>query len=422
MTKIDELLNKKETTGLRITLVFRIVLLVTSTVGHYFSHHSEGEVIRVTAVSSFFLISSVLFFSLIRNGQNLKLVGYLGLTSDIFILCFMPYNWYLSVGFYENVPATYLLKTGLPNIAMISIAVNSLALRPMYPLIITLTFNCIWAFFFYLVFNDPRTVITESFLDSFFSPAILPEYYYLTFVTMTGLGSMLAFLCWSYRKSIQDAVNFEVQNNQLGRYFSPGILNQIKNVETIFLAKKSEVVVLFCDIRSFTNFSEVNSPEVVVDFLREYHSRMIEVIYKYGGTIDKFLGDGILVTFGTPNPAEDDCMRAFQSALAMKDALIHFNKERILAGFQNTKIGIGIHYGLAVSGNIGSESRLEYTVIGDTVNLASRIEAKCKELDKDILFSESFAKKLDKNIKIDEVGIVEIRGKVEPVKLYTMHS
>lgn len=420
MKKSEDLLNKKETTGLRITLLFRVILLVASTTGHFFSHHSIGEVVRVSAVSSFFLLMSLSFFYLIRNGENLRFVGYTGLTADIFLLGFFPYNWYLSVGFYENVPATYLLKTGLPGITMSMLAVNSLALRPVYPMIIAGAFSSIWVFFLFLVFNDPRTIVTDSFLDNFFTPAILPGYYILSLVTVVGLAGMLAFLCYSYRRSIRDAVHFEVQNSQLGRYFSPGILNQIQELESVYLAKKSEVVILFSDIRSFTSFSESNSPEDVVAFLREYHSRMVEIIYEFGGTIDKFLGDGIMVTFGTPKPNPDDCNRAIKCALSMRNALKKFNEERSKLGFPNTEIGIGIHFGSVVSGNIGSESRLEYTVIGDSVNLASRIESQCKEFGRDILFSEIFANKIDDTYPKQMVGEVSIRGKKDPVKLYTI--
>jgi len=153
----------------------------------------------------------------------------------------------------------------------------------------------------------------------------------------------------------------------------------------------------------------------------------VQVIYKYGGTIDKFIGDGIMVTFGTPVPQADDCLRAVSCALGMREALVQFNMD-LEKTDKDSMIhqGIGIHIGDAISGNIGSENRLEYNVIGDTVNLASRIESKCKELGRDILFSNSFYKELNllQNKtdlpNIQEIGNISIRGKVEPVTLYSI--
>ncbi len=420
MNKVDFILNQKESNGLRITLIFRIVMLIIMTIVHVFSRHSDLELVRVAIISGFFLLLSIFFLYLIRKGNHLRLVGYLGLSVDAFIMCFLPYNWYLSVGFYENVPATYLLKTSLPNITFIFIGLNALALRPLYPLIIAAIFNVIWLFFFYLVFNDPRTVFTESFIDTFFTPSILPGYYITFMLTVTGLGSILAYLTRSYRNSIHEAVNLEVQNNQLERYFSPNVLSQIIGIESIFQAKKSKIVVLFSDIRGFTALSEALNAEEVVSFLREYHSMMVEIIYQHGGTIDKFIGDGIMVTFGTPKESKDDCERAMLCAISMHSALKNFNTKRKAQNLAEIKQGIGIHYGEAVSGNIGSENRLEYTVIGDTVNLASRIESQCKDLEKDILFTESFAKEIASSHSIISVGKVEIRGKKNSIELFTL--
>ena len=427
MSKSELLLNAKESKGLRITFVFRIILLISATTGHFFSYHTIGEVIRVGIVASFFTLGSFYMLYLIRDGRNLKLAGYLGLSADIFILCFMPYNWYISVGFIENIPPSYLLKTSLPAVAIPIITISSLAIRPFYPLILTIAFDSIWLFFLYLVVNDPRTIFTENFVENMFSSAVIPSFYFMYLITITAAGAVLSFLCYSYRKSIRDAVVLEVQNSQLERYFSPGVLNQIKEVESIFQAKKSKVVVLFSDIRNFTAMSEKESPEFVVQFLRDYHSRMVNVIYEYGGTIDKFIGDGIMVTFGTPVSKPDDCKRALLCALGMRTALLQFNNDLQIQDKENwIRQGIGIHYGDVISGNIGSESRLEYTVIGDTVNLASRIESKCKELSKDILFSESFAKELTSYQSFSEanslqkLGEIEIRGKLEPVSLFTI--
>ncbi len=420
MNKLDLILNQKEANGLRITFLFRSLVLIIISISHIYSHHTMEELVRVFLLSAFFFSLCLYALFLIRYGNHLGLVGYLGVCIDAFLMCFLPYNWYLSVGFIENVQPSYLLKTSLPTITFIFVGLNALALRPLYPIIIGLLFNMIWLFFFYLVYNDPRTVITDNFIDNFFTPSIVPGYYISYIYSVSGLAVILAFLTYSYRKSIHEAVQLEVQNNQMERYFSPNVLSKIKEVESIFQAKKSNVVVIFTDIRSFTNMSETLSPENVVQFLREYHSMMITEIYKYGGTIDKFIGDGIMITFGTPMEKPDDCERALSCALAMRSSLIEFNKERAVKNLPPIRQGIGMHYGEAITGNVGSENRLEYTVIGDTVNVASRIEAQCKETEKDLLFSSDFASRIDAKHAMSLVGNVSIRGKKESIDLFTI--
>lgn len=157
-----------------------------------------------------------------------------------------------------------------------------------------------------------------------------------------------------------------------------------------------------------------------MEFLREYHSRMVEIIYQFGGTIDKFIGDGIMVTFGTPTPGPDDPERAYQCALAMRDNLADWNRIRVQVGNAPVRQAIGIHFGEAISGNIGSENRLEYTVIGDTVNLVSRIESQCKELGKELLISSAVYEKLPETHKkeLQDQGSISIRGKTDPIRLY----
>ncbi|WCL48688.1 adenylate/guanylate cyclase domain-containing protein [Leptospira sp. GIMC2001] len=418
MRQVDLILRNKEKRGLVFSILFRLVMLITLALAHTITHHSIQEVVSVVSISVIFICFSLFSLYMIRKENYLGLIGYSGILFDGFLMGFLLYTWYLSVGFYENVPSTYLLKTSLPTMAVVFIGINALAIRPAYPIIVAMIFNCIWAFVFYIVVQDPRTIYTDSMIENFFSPSIIPTFYLLFSITITAEGILFSIITYSYRKSLFEAVNYEVQNNQMGRYFSPGILEQIKQDDTIFLAKKSKVVVMFSDIRSFTSMSESMEAVEVVDFLRDYHSRMVEVIYSEGGTIDKFLGDGIMVTFGTPNPSPDDSLRAIRCAMKMQQALVLFNEARKIDNLHTIHQGIGIHYGDAVSGNIGSLERLEYTVIGDTVNVASRIESLCKEHNVDILFSEQFAQEIRNDYNVVNIANVQIRGKKDPITIY----
>jgi adenylate cyclase len=178
------------------------------------------------------------------------------------------------------------------------------------------------------------------------------------------------------------------------------------------------VAVMFCDIRGFTKLSESLSSEDVVELLSRYHARMVEVIFKFNGTLDKYIGDAIMATFGTPVTSAADAENAISAALGMRTALKEFNAEQIKDGKTELVHGIAISYGEVIAGNIGTRERLEYTVIGDTVNVASRMESLCKEYGADILISECLRLQIKNDYNYVALGDVFLRGKDNPVKIF----
>ena len=182
-----------------------------------------------------------------------------------------------------------------------------------------------------------------------------------------------------------------------------------------------EVTVLFCDIRSFTAMSEKMSASDVVLLLNKYFTALGKCITAHHGIINKYIGDAIMAIFGAPVQSENSARDAFEAAIDMRKALIEVNKAFKESGFPELRFGIGIHTGPVFAGTIGAENRMEYTVIGDTVNTASRLESLCKTYTKDLLLSESSAEKLGKeNSGLSFVADAEIRGKSEPMKIYTL--
>ena len=155
--------------------------------GHIIAHHSFEEVIRISILSCISMICIFYFIYLVKNDRYFKFVGYAGVFLDAILLVYLPYNWYLSVGFYDKVPAVYLYKTSLPIIALLIITISALAIRPLYPILLALIFDCIWIFFYKLITNDPRTIYTESFLETLFSEKILIEFYFTYIATITGV-------------------------------------------------------------------------------------------------------------------------------------------------------------------------------------------------------------------------------------------
>ena len=184
-----------------------------------------------------------------------------------------------------------------------------------------------------------------------------------------------------------------------------------------------EVTVLFCDIRSFTAMSEKMEASEVVQLLNKYFTALGKCIAAHHGIINKYIGDAIMAIFGAPVKSENSARDAFLAALDMRKALVEVNEDFKKEGFPEVHFGIGIHTGPVFAGTIGAENRMEYTVIGDTVNTASRLESLCKTYTKDLILSEASAEKLGKeDSKLSFVAEAEIRGKSQPMKLYTLEK
>lgn len=181
-----------------------------------------------------------------------------------------------------------------------------------------------------------------------------------------------------------------------------------------------EVTVLFCDIRSFTSMSEKMAASEVVSLLNRYFTALGQCITVHHGIINKYIGDAIMAIFGAPVAAQNSAEDAFLAALDMRKALVQVNREFKEDGLPELKFGIGIHTGPVFAGTIGAENRMEYTVIGDTVNTASRLESLCKTYTTDLLVSEAAASKL--KTVLEFVTDAQIRGKTEPMKVYTFNA
>ncbi len=195
-----------------------------------------------------------------------------------------------------------------------------------------------------------------------------------------------------------------------------------KTVAEQLVGQKREVVILFSDIRSFTKISENNTAEAVVGFLNQYFNSMVETIKQFGGTIDKFIGDAILAIFGAPKSYDDNEERAVKAALGMVANLNTIDTGGLTLPENGFDIGIGIHCGEAIIGNIGSNDKLDYTSIGDTVNLASRLEGLTKFYGQKVIVSGAVEKKLIGEYFIRHIDTVKVKGKAKPTDLFSIES
>jgi adenylate cyclase len=260
-----------------------------------------------------------------------------------------------------------------------------------------------------------RLQISDSphFIDT---AAILLDIF--LFLTVTAI---LALVVWRVRHLAVRQADMDTQRANLARYFSPTIVEELTNARS---ALDEEIVqhaaVMFVDIHGFTAMAEQLPPKQTLEFLRSFHSRMSREVFDHGGTLDKFIGDGLMATFGAPRKSPQDATNAIACALAMRASIEEWNEVRSRIEYIPIKIGIGIHYGPVIMGDIGSEERLEFAVIGDTVNVASRLETLSRELETTIVLSDDVMAAAYAQADLDdplfngfrEVTEQEIRGRL----------
>ncbi len=238
--------------------------------------------------------------------------------------------------------------------------------------------------------------------------------HFLPLVNTEGnrLGSMIM---------MEDISSEKRMKSTMSRYMDPGIADQLMEGgqgEDFLGGKTSEITVLFSDIRSFTTLTESLGAQGTVKMLNEYFTIMVDCITREGGMLDKFIGDAIMAGFGIPVPHEDDPDRSVRAAIAMIVELWEWNTERVANGEKAIDHGVGLNTGMVMSGNIGSPKRMDYTMIGDGVNLAARLESACKQYHARILISENTYGKLKGTYRVRDIDQVVVKGKTEPVGVY----
>jgi class 3 adenylate cyclase len=211
----------------------------------------------------------------------------------------------------------------------------------------------------------------------------------------------------------------------LARFFSPQLVDELAEIDTpLSLTRHQPAAVLFVDMVGFTAYCAKAEPDEVIKFLRDLQALLSKCVFSHNGTIDKFLGDGLLAVFGPPLPSSVDATNAAHCALEILCSVQSWNLRRRENGDEPIRIVIGIHYGPIVQGDIGSENRLEFTIVGDTVNVASRVEGYCRTVDFNFLVTAAFIDALhiegSDNLSrmFTDLGHHVLRGRAEPTHLF----
>ena len=222
-------------------------------------------------------------------------------------------------------------------------------------------------------------------------------------------------------QSARETLVSEAARNKLGAYLSPEVASLVLQESVLRLGgERQQVAVLFSDLRGFTSYAESLAPEEIVDQLNSYMHAMVDTITAHRGIVDKFMGDGIMAVFGAPVAGEDDADRAIACGKAMMQAIDEHNQSRAARGLPKLKHGIGVHYGPVIAGNVGTAQRAAYTVIGDTVNLASRLESETKQLGVDLLVSEETIQACRDSHDLKRIDEIQVPGRAGAVTVYSV--
>lgn len=281
--------------------------------------------------------------------------------------------------------------------------------------------------------SDVSNVVNNSSMFYYLDPAnpmiSLRIKEVIIFMIVAGI---LGLNGWRSNQLLLKQASVMRERENLARYFPPNMVNELAGENQPFANIRSQpVAVLFADIVGFTRLAEHGEPEKVVALLREYHKRLEAAVFDNNGTLDKFLGDGIMATFGSPKVGPHDASNAMQCARDMVNAVDLWNSERQKRGEQSIKLSIGIHYGDVILGDIGSERRLEFATLGDTVNIAARLEELTRTMGTQVIVSNDLveANKICKagndNHFLDSyshAGKKQLRGRDSEIDIWKLNA
>jgi adenylate cyclase len=291
-------------------------------------------------------------------------------------------------------------------------------------------------FLFYIViavligFLQPRMSTVYGFavfLVMLIAYSILSLFLFSEFNLITALPTVLAEQLWIFIgiigfRILTEEANVKYIRSTFSKFVSKDVVDELlKNPDNLALGgSKREITIFFSDIRGFTTISEALGPEELVKLLNEYLSAMTELVIEYKGTIDKYMGDAIMAFWGAPVPLEDHAYYACVASLAQMEYLKVLQEKWIERKVPVIDIGIGLNSGPAVVGNMGSSHRMEYTCMGDTINLGSRLEGSNKMYGTNIIISEYTYEKVKDRVVARELDLVRVKGKTQPVRIYEL--
>ncbi len=339
----------------------------------------------------------------------------------------------------ETIPPQVQLRLGGVGIFLLFVVLMVLSYAPFLVLWTGLCTALIWSagFLRMIVLPESRTLFEAqaplehdpAYVAFLLDPHFVDAGAWLRGVVVILLiCGVLAVAVWRAQRLTRHHAASERQRANLARYFAPTVLDEVTAIDgPLTEVRKHDVAVILADIVGFTTLCETMPPEQVMPLLREYHSRMEEEVFRFGGTLDKFIGAAVMASFGAPRSTPLDATHALRCAQAMLDSMEAWNQRRQQEGEPPIQIGIGVHYGPAVMGDVGSERCAAFAVIGDTTNTTSRLQSLTRTLETDMVVSQSLMEAVHREMpdaeseltNLVEAGPQAIRGRAHAIHVWT---
>ena len=327
----------------------------------------------------------------------------------------------------HNLSLSHEFSLPLFSLAFVILIHAAMRYRPMLVLFGFLLFVSL-LFFFPFALNMPMIVQSAAansgsgFLTNPLE-LVLHDVGFLPLLFLLLATILLFYIVLRTRSLTELAIIDGRKATQLSRFFSPEVAHKLglSTSDGTHISSRQNAAIMFIDIRGFSNLAEDLTPEEVAEFLSTFRTIICEIVFQYGGTVDKFIGDAVLAVFGTPIAREDDAHRAVNASIKISNEINKWHSSRTKAGLPSAKVGIGGHFGEVFSGIIESGQILEHTIIGDTVNVAERLERLTRELQADFVFSDELievANMSGNSLDLINKTDVEIRGHKSRFKIW----
>jgi len=417
---------QEEARAERITNLVRVAFLMVWIVATTTLFPVTGPVTRwVNSCAGFTWIAWAIFFhARLMRKPYMPILKYISITIDIVLVTLILF-------FYQFEAPLHMVNTlktpGFMNyfliLALAAFRMN--AALPIYGLMLTAI--CYLGLLAYGVLlhkvelGTPAEMLSTAKISlsfQFINIVYLATFTILTVVLVRNIRRLVGLHVEEAERVVKETHHRQKALEVLERYFTPSIARHLLEHPRELGGKVQRVTVMVCDVRRFTTLSEKVGPATSVDILNKLFDALVEIVFEHHGTLDKFLGDGMLVVFGIPEPCAGDAMQALRAAVR----IIHKTAELAAQLREPLEIGAAIHTGDVLLGNIGSSKRMEFTVIGDTVNTACRMEEMNKEFGTKILISETTLRECNGAILVRSLPSTALRGKAKPMPLYVFEG
>ncbi|MBV6494300.1 MAG: hypothetical protein LDLANPLL_02331 [Turneriella sp.] len=421
---VKEVLLREEENGTRTMLIFRVFFFILFLLGGLTASPSLKDTFSNFIFASLYGVAIFLQGLLLykKKARALRRFNYFLVLADYILFAALNIFYFIHYSpdnFNHVLKSPYMILFLIP---ILSTLVQFRLTLLFFSLAIQLT--VVFALWGYAhLSHAPTTTVWKEYILG--NAIIYPAWLGVWILFPLAIASLLGYAIFRSIRMISEIGKTEGERKELARYFSPAVVDAIIQKDSTLPqlkdGKRHQIAVLFADIRSFTTLSEKMPVTEIAQMLSELRQFQIEAVFQNDGMVDKFMGDAIMAVFGAPHSSGSftlDVQNAVRAGLSMHSSLVKFNAAREAKGEIPIRFGIGIHAGEAFVGNLGGAGQLEYTVIGDAVNTASRIEHLCKKAQADFLVSETVALHLTHPMETQKIGRVKIRGREELMTIY----